>query len=199
MKVIAVTGGIACGKTTLVSALKQRGAFVIDADAISRQLTMDGGLALPKIFEAFGESVFTFGGALNRKALGDLVFNHGEKRQTLNGIIHPLVEKEILRQLGLARDGHEAIAILDIPLLFEAHMEKLCDEIWCAWLPQETQIARLMERNHFSREEALARIRSQMPLEEKAARSDQVIDTSGSIAKSAEKIIKLYDDKMKEL
>ena len=199
MKVIAVTGGIACGKTTLVSALKKRGAFIIDADAVSRELTKPGGAALPDILSAFGQEVFGEDGELNRKALGDMIFADGEKREKLNGIIHPLVEREVKRQLKIARDGNERVAILDIPLLYEAHMENLCDEVWCAYLDRNMQLERLMARDHLPRGEALMRIESQMPLEEKAKRADKVINTGGSILKSADIITSLYEKKIEVL
>ena len=199
MKVIAVTGGIACGKTTLVSALKKRGALIIDADAISRALTEAGGQALPEIRATFGEAVFTKEGGLNRKALADVIFSDPKKREKLNGIIHPLVEKEMRRQLRKAEAGGEKIVILDVPLLYEARMDKLADEVWCARLQKEEQIARLMGRDGLTRQEALARIGSQMPLEEKAKRANQVIDTSGSIENSAAIVTALYEDRLKEL
>jgi dephospho-CoA kinase len=199
VKVIAVTGGIACGKTTLVSALKKRGAFIIDADAVSRELTKPGGAALPDILSAFGQEVFGEDGELNRKALGDMIFADGEKREKLNGIIHPLVEREVKRQLKIARDGNERVAILDIPLLYEAHMENLCDEVWCAYLDRNMQLERLMARDHLPRGEALMRIESQMPLEEKAKRADKVINTGGSILKSADIITSLYEKKIEVL
>jgi len=199
LKVIAVTGGIACGKTTLVSALKKRGALIIDADAISRALTEAGGQALPEIRATFGEAVFTKEGGLNRKALADVIFSDPKKREKLNGIIHPLVEKEMRRQLRKAEAGGEKIVILDVPLLYEARMDKLADEVWCARLQKEEQIARLMGRDGLTRQEALARIGSQMPLEEKAKRANQVIDTSGSIENSAAIVTALYEDRLKEL
>ena len=199
MKVIAVTGGIACGKTTLVSALKKRGAFIIDADSISRQLTEKGGQALPEILAEFGEAVFTKEGELNRKALADVIFYSPPKREKLNAIVHPLVEKEMRRQMEMAEAGGEKIAILDVPLLYEAGMDKLADEVWCAFLQKEEQLTRLMLRDRILRQEALARIASQMPLQEKAKRADRVIDTSGSIENSAEIITALYEDILKEL
>lgn len=199
MKVIAVTGGIACGKTTLVSALKARGAFIIDADSISRRLTEKGGQALPEILAEFSEGVFGENGELNRKALADVIFNSPLKREKLNSIIHPLVDREIRRQMALAEAGGEKIAILDVPLLYEAGMDKLADEVWCAYLEKEEQLARLMRRDRLTSPEALARINSQMPLNEKAKRSDRVIDTSGSIEESAKRITALYEEKLKEL
>lgn len=199
MKVIAVTGGIACGKTTLLKALKAKGALVIDADQISRFLTSDGGMALPKIREAFGETVFTKTGALNRMRLGDKVFSDKTARETLNAILHPMIDREIARQLNLFRAAGEKLVFLDIPLLYEAQMTHLCDEVWCAYLPRHLQEDRLMSRNRLSREAAALRIDSQMPLERKKHLADYVIDTSGTEGESAKKALALYEKTLKEL
>lgn len=198
MKVIAVTGGIACGKTTLLEALKSHGARVIDSDAISRSLTAPGGMALPAILDAFGPAVFAPDGALDRKALADIVFSDGQKRKALNAIVHPLVETEIKRQSALYRAAGEKLIFLDIPLLFEAGMAHLCDESWCAYLNPDEQLKRLMARDRLTREQALARIQSQMPVAEKARRCDKVIDTSGTLAQTAQKAVTLYQNALND-
>ena len=176
MKLIGITGGIACGKTTLCETLRALGAPVWDADAASRQATAPGGAALPAIRAAFGEGVFTPAGELNRKALGALVFNDEKARRQLDAIVHPLVYEDFL----------------DVPLLYETGYDRFCHKVWCAYVPEETQLRRLMNRDRLTRVEALARIRSQMPLSEKTRRADAVIDTSGTIAQSAQAVARLY-------
>jgi len=191
MKVIGVTGGIACGKSTLCNTLRELGAKVWDADAASRELTAPHGKALPAIRQTFGDGVFFPDGTLNRKALGAIVFTDESARQRLNGIVHPLVYEDM--EAFLRENSGEQAVFLDVPLLFETGYDKRCDEVWCAWLPPQTQLERLMARDGLTQEEALARISSQMPLAEKAARSTHLIDTSGSIEESAQKLKNLYN------
>ena len=186
MKIIAVTGGISTGKTTLVKTLRRLGAPVSDADAISRSLTAPGGKALPLIREAFGNDVFENNGTLNRRALGTIVFHSPEKKAILEGILHPLIICQVRTELEqFAREGHRA-AVLDVPLLFETGMDQMADEVWCTSLPQEEQLRRLMERDGSTREEALARMASQMSRQEREKRSDVLISTIGTIEETAE-------------
>jgi len=191
MKIIGVTGGIACGKSTLCNTLRELGAKVWDADAASRELTAPHGKALPAIRQTFGDGVFFPDGTLNRKALGAIVFTDESARQRLNGIVHPLVYEDM--EAFLRENSGEKAVFLDVPLLFETGYDRRCHEVWCAWLPSETQLERLMARDKLTREEALARISSQMPLAEKAARSTHLIDTGGSIEESAQKLKNLYN------
>ena len=194
MRVIAITGGIASGKTTVLNHLKKLGAACIDADAISRTLTAPGGAALPAIRQAFGQGVFQQDGALNRRALGALVFGDGEARGRLNGIVHPLVRAEMERQLRRLRLQGERVAVLDVPLLYESGMETLADEVWLVAVPAEVQLQRLMARDGYTREEALARIHSQMPLEQKRARADLVIDTDLPLQALYERLTALWEE-----
>ena len=185
--VVGLTGGIACGKSNLSSALRAEGARVIDADEISRSLTASGGDALPAIRAAFGDGVFE-GDSLNRQALGSLVFQDEAARKTLNGILHPLVLKEMRRQM----DEAAGPVVLDVPLLFECGIDTWCDEVWCAYLPQREQVKRLMARDGLTRREALGRIHAQMPAREKLRRSDRVIRTDGSREESAQIVLSLW-------
>ncbi len=175
-RVIGLTGGIACGKSNISSALSSIGAKVIDADRISRELTAPGGKALPGIREAFGDAFFD-GDVLDRKALGRLVFSDPEALERLNKLTHPLILAEIRQELADAEAAGEPVCVLDAPLLFEAGLEALCDTVWCVWLPKKLQLKRLMERDGLSRKEAEKRVASQMPPGEKKRRSDLVIDT----------------------
>ena len=123
MVVIGLTGGIACGKTTLSHALRALGATVLDADAFSREATAEGGEALPAIRARFGPAVLDAQGRLIRAALGEIVFTDPRARRDLEGIIHPVVTRRMLSELDKARRGGAALAVLDVPLLFEAGME----------------------------------------------------------------------------
>ncbi|MBQ8537287.1 MAG: dephospho-CoA kinase, partial [Clostridia bacterium] len=124
MKVIGITGGIACGKSTLCNTLRDLGALVWDADAASRALTAPGGKALPAVREAFGDEVFNPDGTLNRKALGALVFNDEKARQQLNGLVHPLVYEDM--EAFLCAHADEKAVFLDVPLLFETGYHTRC-------------------------------------------------------------------------
>ena len=193
MLTISLTGGIACGKSTVASMLRALGASIVDADQISRSLTAPGGAALPQIRKTFGDGVFHPDGTLNRAALSAEVFGNAEKLEQLNAITHPLILREMERQIGLCRkQGAEAV-VLDVPLLFEANMQHLGDFTVCVTAPEEVQISRMADRNGFTREEALSRIRSQMPVSEKAARSDIVIDTHKPLAELEEEVRRLYE------
>ena len=183
---IGLTGSIACGKSTVSQYLKQKGCLIVDADAISRTLTADGGAALPEIRQAFGDDVFS-GASLDRAKLGQLVFADAQKREALNAILHPMILAEIKRQLDQL-DAPGQIVIGDIPLLYECGMEALFDTVWVVRADRETQIQRLFERDGLSREQAERRIDSQMPLDEKIRRADAVIDTSGTLEQTRQQV-----------
>ncbi len=191
MYVIALTGGIASGKTMLLNALQKQGAPVIDADQISRSLTAKGGEALPLIRETFGDGVFLKDGTLDRKALGELVFSSEPERRRLEAIIHPMVAKRINRELAGLDPRHKA-AVVDIPLLYESGMESIADEVWCAYVPRREQIKRLRARDGLTQEQALLRIASQMDPREKCHRADHVIKTSGTPEESAAQAASLW-------
>jgi len=192
MLTIALTGGIACGKSTVSAMLAQLGASIIDADQISRSLTAPGGLALPAIRQAFGDGVFHADGTLNRPALSAVVFSNAQAIQQLNAITHPLVQQQMEAQLETCRKNGVQIVILDVPLLFEANMQHMGDLVACVTAPEDIQIARMKSRNGYSREEALSRIRNQMPVGEKAARSDVVIDTNVPLEQLERNVQRLY-------
>ena len=179
--VIGITGGIGCGKTAATDFLSRHGALIIDADVESRRLTAPDGDALPKIREAFGPAVFLPDGSLNRRLMGEIVFEHEDERRLLEGIIHPMVQHSMVLQIRKAGEEGVPFLFLSVPLLFETGMDALCDETWCLTLSEEDQIERVMERDGLTRSEVEARIRSQMPMEDKAARANVVIRTNRPI------------------
>lgn len=192
MRTIGLTGSIACGKSNVSAVLRELGAAVVDGDLLSRELTAPGGPALPAIREAFGGGVFHADGTLNRRALGDVVFASDAARKRLDGLMQPLLRSLILRRMEEARAGGAKICVLDMPLLFEAGLDTLCDTVWCVHLPREEQLRRLMARDGLTLSQAEARLRSQLSSEEKAARAQVVIDTSGSIDETRAMIPALY-------
>ena len=188
---VGLTGGIACGKSNLSRALRAAGARVIDADEVSRSLTAPGGAALPAIRAIWGDAVFD-GGALNRRALSDRVFSDPEEMKKLNGLMHPMILDAIRWEL----DDWEGPAVLEAPLLYETGIDRWCDEVWCAYVPQTEQVRRLRHREGVTWREALRRIRSQMPAREKARRSRHVIRTDGTKQESAAIVLALWREVM---
>lgn len=200
LHIVGLTGGIATGKSTVASYLSELGARVIDADAISRDVTAPGTPGSASVLGRFGPSVQDESGHIDRKALGRLVFRDPEARRRLEGIVHPLVMDEIraeLREMNDARDGAHVgkprVVFLDIPLLYEVGADLLADEVWVVATDRHTQIERIMARDRLSCEEAKQRIDSQMPLEEKKTRATEVIENSGPIAETQARVRFLWD------
>lgn len=192
MRIIGLTGSIACGKSTVAAALRDMGATIIDGDQLSRQVTAENGPALPAIRQAFGDGVFHPDGTLNRRALGALVFESDAAREKLNAIVHPLVISLTRQRILEAQQAGAEVCVLDVPLLYETGMDALCHRVWCVWLPREIQLQRLMARDGFTRQEAQARLRSQLSADEKASRAEIVIDTSGSMDYTKAKLPALF-------
>lgn len=192
MRIIGLTGGIACGKSTLAAMLGALGASVIDADAVSRSLTAPGGAALPGVRQAFGAEVFHADGTLNRKALARKVFGSPQELQKLNAVTHPLILSAMEAQIDLCRKRGDPVVVLDVPLLFETGLDRLCHATVCAVADESTQLARLESRDGMAREQALARIRSQMPVKEKAARSNVTVDTQKPLSDLRTQMEQLY-------
>ena len=194
--IVGLTGGIATGKTNVTDALRQAGAYVVDADEVSRALTKDQGMALPLIRERFGENVFFPDGTLNRRGLGQLIFADAEKRKQLDQIMLPLSIDECKRLLALAP---QPVAFLSAPLLYECGMDKLCREIWCTYVPQDEQIRRVMTRDQADETLARQKIESQMSAYQKAQMADHVIYTGFSRQESADKACTLYRELLSRL
>jgi len=188
MRTIGLTGSIACGKSTVSAELARLGVRVIDGDQLSHRLTGPGGIALPFLRQRFPASCFYPGGEVNRSALGQLVFSDPTQRAVLDEIMAPLLWEAITGELDHAREQGLSLCVLDLPLLFEKGYDTLCDTVWTVWVPESVQLNRLMARDGFSREEAVARIRSVMSSDEKAERAQVVIDNSGSPEETMEQV-----------
>ena len=193
MQVIGLTGGIATGKSTVSAILKKAGAEIIDADRIAREVVKKGLPAYREIVENFGETVLLSNGEINRSVLGDLIFNDPRKKQLLNRIVHPHVRRETNRQLkDMENSSPDTIAVLDIPLLFEAEMHKDLSEVIVVYAPEHIQVKRLMKRDNISEADAVARVRSQMPIEEKKNRATIVIDNSGTMQDTRKRTLEIF-------
>lgn len=195
MKVIGLTGGIASGKSTVSRVLKKQGAKIIDADIIARDIVQPGCPALAEIEEAFGKEALLPDGGLDRAYLGKKVFQNKSLRNVLNCITHPKIREQIIEELKkIERESPEAIAVVDAPLLIEAGLFDMVDEVWLVALPEEMQVIRLMNRDELSQEEAKRRIGSQMSLAEKQKYAKHIIDTSGSIDDTVKQVVKLWKE-----
>ncbi len=193
MQVIGLTGGIASGKSTVSRILKNAGAVIIDADRIARDVVKKGLPAYREIIDTFGDNVLSPDGEIDRGVLGDIIFNDPQKKQLLNRIVHPYVGKETNLQLKHIQKTHSnTIVILDIPLLLEAQMHKDLSEIIVVYVPEHTQIKRLMQRDGISEADALARVRSQMPIEEKKDLATIVIDNSGTRENTRKRTLEIF-------
>lgn len=176
MIVVGLTGGVATGKSTVAKMFKQCGAVVIDADKLARDVVKPDKPAWRQVVKMFGKTVLNPDRTLSRQALGAIVFGSRVKLRRLERIIHPRVARQqakLTRQA--ARNDPKAVVIYDVPLLFEAGIDKRVDKIIVVTADLETQIERLKKRNGLSRAEALQRIRSQMSLAKKIQRADHVL------------------------
>ncbi|MDI9480528.1 MAG: dephospho-CoA kinase [Bacillota bacterium] len=195
MKIIGLTGGIASGKSTVSRALRELGAIVIDADEVAHTIMEPGKPAWEDIIEHFGSGVLYADQTIDREKLGAIVFNNPERLQVLNQITHPRVGEQFKQIITTLRaEKSDAVLFIEVPLLYETHMERICDEVWVVWVDEETQIQRLMKRDGLSREDALKRIDAQMSLDEKARRADFVIDNRYSIEETIASATKYYNN-----
>mgnify|MGYP000959519691 FL=1 len=197
MRIIGLTGGIACGKSTVSRALCALGAAIIDADALAHELSQPGQPIFNAYMERFGREIVTAGGTLDRAAIAARVFADPAVRAEVDAIAHPLIRKAAEERLRAARAQDKTAAVLDVPLLFEAGWDALADEVWVVALPAEEQLARLLARDKsMSEGEARARISAQMSLAEKCARADIVIDNSGTVEETRECIEQLWRERI---
>ncbi|KAA8543117.1 hypothetical protein F0562_021388 [Nyssa sinensis] len=181
MRIVGLTGGIGSGKSTVSNLFKARGIPVVDADVVSRDVLKKGTGGWRKVVAAFGEDILLDNGEVDRPKLGQIVFSDPGKRQLLNRLLAPYISSGIFCEvLKLWMKGCTVI-VLDVPLLFEAKIDKWTKPIIVVWVDPETQLRRLMARDRTSEEEAKNRINAQMPLDSKRSKADIVIDNTGSL------------------
>ena len=181
MRLIGITGSIACGKSTVSRELLRRGYQVIDGDLLARELTGPGGPAMKEISSVFGHSYMLPDGSLDRRKMGRLVFSDPAARDRLDRVLAPYLQALTLDRIEAARSEGAVLCFLDMPLLYEKGYDRYCNTVWCVWLPEDIQLRRLMARDGYSREEALSRMRAMMSSDEKANISAVVIDNSGTV------------------
>ena len=190
MILVGLTGGIGSGKSTISSLLEGKGAIIIDADAIVREVQLPGSPVLTELAEKFGSNVLAPDGSLDRQAVANIVFTDPDALKALNAIVHPAVGKEMNRRM-IEQRTTDHVVILDIPLLTENPREGLQGKI-VVDVPVEVQVERLVQYRGFNEADARARISRQATREQRLATADFVVDNSGDLADLQPQIDKLW-------
>jgi dephospho-CoA kinase len=194
VRLVGLTGGIASGKSTFAAALRRRGVPVVDADVLARAAVAPGAPALAEIARAFGPEVLGADGGLDRKRVAAIVFADPAARRRLEAITHPAVRRLMAEETArLAAQGHD-LAFYDTPLLFEVGLDAILDAVVVVWAPPAVQRARLASRDGLAPAEADARLAAQLPIDEKAARADFVVENVGLPGELEDKAARLLAD-----
>ena len=196
---IGLTGGIACGKSTVAKMFVKHGAHLIDFDGLAHEVQEPGKPAWKEVVNHFGKRILQPDKKINRVKLGNIVFADKEKLSELNNIVHPLVYQEWHARLEkIGKKEKHAIVLSDIPLLFEGNMQHLFDLTMLVLIAPKEQIRRLMARNGVSKEEAGKRLKSQMPISEKISLADIVIDNEGSIHETEKRVGQVWQELLQQ-
>jgi len=174
--IIGLTGGIACGKSAVSEELQKFGAVTLDIDSVTHELLEPAGELYEIYIQHFGKYIVAVDGLLNKKIIGEIIFNHPDEREWINSIAHPVLlnaARDFLEKC--AAEGVE-VAVIEVPLLFEAGWESLFDEIWAVYVTRNKQMWRLIQRDNLSPQQANARLNAQMSPEEIKNRADVVIN-----------------------
>jgi dephospho-CoA kinase len=192
---LGLTGGIACGKSTVSAMLVRRGAKLVDADQVAREVVLPGEPALADIVREFGQAVLNEDGSLNRSALGSVVFGNRERLEKLESILHPAIRARMWDMINkYADEKPDALIVADIPLLYETGQASLYDAVMVVYVPRQVQLERLMARNSLTAEEAAKRISLQMDIEEKRRLADFVIDNSGTLEDTERQVERFWQE-----
>jgi len=195
MLTVALTGGIASGKSIVGDVLRRRGCHVDKSDEVAREIMAPGGPAWTKIAARFGRDLLKPDRSIDRKKLGAIIFGDAEARSFIDALIHPLVMKKKKETIArLDQEGRIKIYVSEAALTIEAGFAEFFDKVVVVYCPEEVQVQRLMDRDRIDREEACRRILTQMQAEEKLAYADYIVDTSGSMDESIEQAEELYEE-----
>ncbi len=176
MYIIGLTGGISCGKSSVAKTFRRFfGAVTLDIDEVTHWLSKPGGALYEIYIRHFGKAVVTSDGFLDKKLIGEIIFNNPAERKWINSVAHPILLNYARQFLVDCCEAGAGLVVLEVPLLFEAGWEHLFDEVWTVYTKRQLQIKRLMSRDKLTKEQALARINVQMSREEMCARADVVI------------------------
>jgi len=197
--VVGLTGGAATGKTTVARMFKALGAKVLNADGIVHKMLRPGSDVWRAVVREFGEDILAEGGELDRRKLAEIVFRDPRKRQRLEAITHPPVLDYLAAEAERFRNAGDSVLILEIPLLVETSSLGLVDKVLVVTAEQGTQIKRLQKRYSISREEAMLRIKSQLPMSEKLKHADWVVSTEGALRSTREQVEKVWSTIQKSL
>ena len=200
MRVVALTGGIACGKTTVAEYLASKHHItVVDSDKIAHDLQKPGTQVFKQIVSTFGQEVVNPDGTLNRKRLGEIVFTDTTQRRKLNRIVHPQVFRQLIIAVIKAWVTRKKVVVLDIPLFFEVHIpQKYFNEIVTVAISPDKQVERLMARNQITEEVARSRVNAQMPIDKKCAMSTTVLrneTTVEDLKKEVDALVEQWESK----
>ena len=196
---VGLTGGIASGKSTVAEMFARHGAHLIDFDGLAHEVQEPEKPAWKEVVNHFGKRILQPDKKINRVKLGKIVFADKEKLSELNNIVHPLVYQEWHARLEkIGKKEKHAIVLSDIPLLFEGNMQHLFDLTMLVFIAPKEQIRRLMARNGVSKEEAGKRLKSQMPISEKIALADIVIDNEGSIPETEKRVGQVWQELLQQ-
>ena len=193
--IVGLTGGIVSGKSTVASMFKDLGAKIVDADKLGHSVILPNKSAWKKIVKIFGKDILQNDLTVDRGKLGKIVFTNQALLKKLNEITHPEITKMIKKEIDLAKNkthNQEKVLIIDAALIYEAKIDRFMDKIIVVYIDKDEQIKRLIKRNNLSKDEALQRIKSQMPMREKAKMADYVIDNSSSLDKTKEQVEKIW-------
>lgn len=182
MRIYGLTGGIGTGKSTVARMLAAKGAEIVDADAIAREVVAPGSEGLAEVVRVFGEGVLQAGGALDRAKLGEIVFADPARRKALEAVTHPRIFAAIGARVQAAAAAGKAVVMLDVPLLYETGATRAAvEQVVVVYAPQAVQAARVAARDGLDAAQVQARIAAQMDIEEKRRRADFVVDNSGDL------------------
>jgi dephospho-CoA kinase len=186
---IGLTGGIACGKSTVSAMLVKRGALLIDADRVAREVVEPGSPVLAQVAAQFGQAVLQPDGSLNRKQLGEIVFADAEARKALEGLLHPSIRALMRERMGSFEQLHpDKLVVVDVPLLYESGLQAGYQQVMVVYVPEAIQLERLMQRDQLTLAQAKQRLQSQMPIEQKKKLADILINNCGTLAETERQI-----------
>lgn len=184
MYTIGLTGGIACGKSAVASEINRLcGAFTFDIDRVTHALLQPGGVLFSVYVEHFGKYIISADGQLNRRLIGEIIFNHPEEREWINSVAHPILLNKMRDFLINCASKGISPVVVEVPLLFDVGWEKFFDEVWAVKIAPSQQLWRLMQRDKLTPQQAMSRIRAQMPIEEICSRADVVINNKHNVGK----------------
>ncbi|PIU66015.1 MAG: dephospho-CoA kinase [Armatimonadetes bacterium CG07_land_8_20_14_0_80_40_9] len=189
--IVGLTGGIASGKSTVAKMFEELGARVVDTDIIAREVVKVGSRAWREIVNLWGKGILNEDQTINRKRLGEIVFNSREDLKKLNEITHPEISKEVAEVIKKAKP--EEVVIIVIPLLIEEGLQSLVEQVWVVTCSEGTQIRRIIEREDLSLPQARARLKSQMPLAEKIKYSDKIINADLPISETRKEVERIWE------